>query len=345
MEFTARQIAEILDGHIQGNPDVSICKLAKIEQGIKGSLSFLSNPLYAKYIYTTKASIVLVNENFIPQKPISTTLIKVKNSYSSFAKFLEIYNQIKPDKKGISKNAFISENAKVGKDVYIGEFTFIGENVSIGKNVKIYPNSYIGDNVSIDDNTIIFAGVKIYSDNIIGKDCIIHAGVVIGADGFGFAPQTDSKYKKIDQIGNVIIEDNVEIGANTTIDRATLNATIIHKGVKLDNLIQIAHNVEIGENTVIAAQTGISGSTKIGKNCMIGGQVGISGHLTIADNVKIAAQSGIMSNLKKNEKVMGSPAFKSSKYKKSYIHFRKLYDIEKRITELEKNDKRTSQNK
>ncbi|MCD4745154.1 MAG: UDP-3-O-(3-hydroxymyristoyl)glucosamine N-acyltransferase [Bacteroidales bacterium] len=337
MEFSAKQIAKILNGKIEGNPEVTINNLSKIEDGKQGTLSFLANPKYTQYIYSTKASIIIVNKNFIPEHKVTGTLIKVEDPYSSFAKLLEVYNQIKLNKSGISEKAFIAESTKTGNNVYIGEFAVIGANAIIGKNVKIYPHVYIGDNVIIGENTTLFAGAKIYSDNIIGKNCKFHAGVIIGSDGFGFAPQSDNKFQKVAQIGNVIIEDNVEIGANTTIDRATLGSTIIRKGVKLDNLIQIAHNVEIGENTVIAAQTGISGSTKIGKNCMIGGQVGIIGHLIIADDVKIAAQSGIGASIeKKGAIVQGSPAFEVGKYKRAYVHFRNLSNITSRINELEK---------
>ncbi len=337
MEFTAKQIAEILKGTIEGNPDVSVNQLSKIEEGKEGTLSFLANPKYTNYIYSTKASIVIVNSNFKSEKEISSTLIRVEDAYSAFAKLLEAYNQIKLNKTGISKQAFISETAKIGKNAYIGEFAVISENAIIGENVKIYAQVFIGDNVKIGDNSTIYAGTKIYSDNIIGNECIIHGGVIIGSDGFGFAPQDDKNYQKVTQIGNVIIEDRVEIGSNTTIDRATLGSTIIRKGVKLDNLIQIAHNVEIGENTVIAAQTGISGSTKIGKNCMIGGQVGIIGHITIADNVKIAAQSGIGTSIKnKGEIVQGSPSFDIRNYRRSYVHFRNLSKIVSRIEELER---------
>lgn len=336
MTFTAKQIAELLKGTIAGNEDVTVNRLSKIEEGEQGSLSFLANPKYTHYIYNTQASIVIVDEGFVPEKAISATLIKVKNAYMAFAELLEFYNKVKLDKKGVSEKAWIAESATLGKDVYIGHFAFIGENVRIGDNVKIYPQVYVGDNVKIGDNTTLFAGVKIYSDIEIGRDCTLHAGVVIGADGFGFAPQEDNNYKKIAQIGNVIIEDNVEIGANTTIDRATLGSTIIRRGVKLDNLIQVAHNVEIGENTVIAAQTGISGSVKIGKNCMIAGQVGFNGHINIGNNVKIAAQSGIPNNVKDDSILFGSPAFDATKYKKAYVHFRNLQKIVDRIDDLEK---------
>lgn len=336
MNFTAKEIAKLLNGKVEGNTETTVIKLAKIEEGEPGSLSFLANPKYTQYLYTTKASIVIVSKDFKPEKKVDATLIKVDNAYSAFARLLELYNKIKLDKKGISSGAFISDSAKTGNDVYIGDFTYIGKNVEIGDNSKIYPHVYLGDNVKIGNNTTIFAGVKIYSDNFIGNNCVIHSGVIIGSDGFGFAPQEDNNYKKVAQIGNVIIEDNVEIGANTTIDRATLGSTIIRKGVKLDNLIQVAHNVEIGENTVIAAQTGISGSTTIGKNCMIAGQVGIIGHLNIGNNVKIAAQSGVSTNLKDDSIVFGSPAFEAGRYKKAYVHFRNLQKIVKRIDELEK---------
>lgn len=337
MEFTAQKIAELLKGVVEGNKDVNLKKLSKIEEGEEGSLSFLANPKYTKFIYSTKASAVIVTKTFAPEKPIDTTLIKVEDPYSAFAQLIDFYNQIKLKKTGVSKMASIPNSANVGKNVYIGEFVAICENVVIGDNAKIYPQSYIGDNVKIGENSTLFAGVKIYSDCVLGNNCTIHAGVVIGSDGFGFAPQSDYNYKKIAQIGNVIIEDNVEIGSNTTIDRATLGSTIIRKGVKLDNLIQVAHNVEIGENTVIAAQTGISGSTKIGKNCMIGGQVGIIGHLIIADEVKIAAQSGLSKSiLKKGSIVQGSPAFEIKKYMHSYIHFRNLSNIVDRINKIEK---------
>jgi len=336
MEFTVKQIAELLKGVVVGDENVSVNRLSKIEEGEPGSLSFLANPKYTHYIYNTEASIVIVDEGFVPEKAITATLIKVKNAYMAFAELLDFYNKIKLDKKGISEKAWIAESATLGKDVYIGPFAFIGENVRIGDNVKIYPQVYVGDNVKIGHNTTLFAGVKIYSDIEIGNDCTLHAGVVIGADGFGFAPQEDNNYKKIAQIGNVIIEDNVEIGANTTVDRATLGSTIIRRGVKLDNLIQVAHNVEIGENTVIAAQTGISGSVKIGKNCMVAGQVGFNGHINIGNNVKIAAQSGIPNNVKDDSILFGSPAFDASKYKKAYVHFRNLQKIVDRIDDLEK---------
>ncbi len=336
MEFTARQIADVTKGIIEGNPEIRVNRLSKIEDGEPGSLSFLANPKYTQFIYTSKASIILVNKEFNSEMPIEATLIRVDDAYTAFASLLEVYNKIKNDKQGISAAAFVSPGASLGKNVYVGEFAYVGENVSVGDNSKIYPQVYLGDNVKIGDNTTLYPGVKVYSDNIIGNNCTLHAGVVIGSDGFGFALQEDRNYKKVAQIGNVMIEDDVEIGANTTIDRATLGSTLIHKGVKLDNLIQVAHNVEIGENTAIAAQAGISGSTKIGKNCLIAGQAGIIGHLNIGNNVIIGAQSGISTNLKDGSVMLGSPAFEISKYRKAYVLFRNLPDLAKRLNFIEK---------
>lgn len=336
MEFSAQQISDLLKGTVEGNSSIVVNRLSKIEEGETGSLSFLANPKYIPFIYTTRASLVIVSKDFKPEQPVSCTLIRVDDPYKSFATLLEMYNQIKKDKKGIEAHSFVSSTARIGKDVYIASFAYIGNNAVIGDHVKIYPQAFIGDNVTIGNNTTIYPGVKIYSDCNVGSHCTLHAGVIIGADGFGFAPNSEG-YEKVAQIGNVIIEDHVEIGAGTCIDRATLGSTFIRKGVKLDNLIQIAHNVDIGENTVIAAQTGIAGSTKVGKNCMIGGQVGIVGHLTIADGVKIAAQSGIGTSLTTpNEIVQGSPAFNISDYKRTYVVFKKLPLLEKRISELEK---------
>jgi len=345
MKFKAKEIADLLEGVVDGNPEETVTKLSKIEHGEPSSLSFLANPKYTPYIYTTEASVVIVDKAFIPEKPIKCTLIKVENAYTSFAKLLEIYDQINRNKTGISEKAFIASSATVGKNVYIGEFAVISENAVINDNAKIYPQVYIGENVKIGTYTTLFAGVKIYSDNVIGNNCTLHAGVVIGADGFGFAPQEDNNYQKVPQIGNVIIEDNVEIGANTTIDRATLGSTIIRRGVKLDNLIQVAHNVEIGENTVIAAQTGVSGSTKIGKNCMIGGQVGIVGHITIGNKVQIGAQSGIGSNIKEGDVVLGSPALDVSTAKRSIVYYKNLPKLVERINELEKQLKKINEQK
>ncbi|MBL0102793.1 MAG: UDP-3-O-(3-hydroxymyristoyl)glucosamine N-acyltransferase [Bacteroidetes bacterium] len=336
MEFTAKQIGDLLKGRIEGNPDVKVSRLDKIEEGSEGGLTFLANPKYAPFIYTTKASVIIIDESFQLEQPVSSTLVRVENAYQAFVQLLDIYNQIKTDKKGIEQPSFIASSAKVGENCYVGAFAYIGNNAKLGKNVKIYPQAYVGDNVVIGDNTTLFAGVRIYSDCVIGAEVTIHTGTVIGADGFGFTPNSNNEYKKVAQIGNVIIEDHVEIGANTTIDRATLGSTIIRKGVKLDNLIQIAHNVEIGENTVIAAQTGVAGSTKIGKDCMIGGQVGIVGHITIADKVKIAAQSGVGSSVTtEGEILQGSPAFNIGDYKRTYVVFRKLPALEKKIAELE----------
>ena len=335
MEFSAKQIAVFLKGEIEGNPDVKVNTLSKIEEAQEGSLTFLANPAYTPFIYTTGASIALVNRDFMPEKPVSATLIRVENAYQSLALLLNLYQQSMPQKSGISSMASISKTASLGKDLYVGEFVSIGENVTIGNNVKIYPNCYVADNVVIGEGSKLYPGVKIYENCIIGKECTLHSGAVIGADGFGFAPQSDNNYIKVAQIGNVILEDYVEIGANTTIDRATMGSTIVRKGVKLDNLIQVAHNVTIGENTVIAAQSGIAGSSKVGKNCMIGGQVGISGHITIGDEVKIAAQSGLSSNVKNGKIIMGSPAFDHDKYIKAYIHFRNFEKLIKRLDELE----------
>ena len=337
MKFTAAQIAGILEGEVEGNPEVEVSKLSKIEEGIPESLSFLSNPKYTQYIYTTKASAVIVDKNFKAENRINTTLIRVDDAYKSFSKLLEYYNQVKMNKTGIEQPVFISESANYGKNIYIGAFAYISDNVKIGDNVKIYPNVYIGDNVIIANNVTLFSGAKIYSDTQIGNNCVIHSSAILGADGFGFSPNEKGEFIKVPQTGNVIIEDNVDIGAATSIDRATLGSTIIRKGVKLDNQIQIAHNVEIGENTVIAAQTGIAGSTKIGKNCMIGGQVGIAGHLSIGNNVRIQAQSGIGRNVKDNETLQGSPALTYNDYNKSYVHFKNLPKIINRLTTIEKN--------
>jgi UDP-3-O-[3-hydroxymyristoyl] glucosamine N-acyltransferase len=338
MKFTAAQIAGILEGEVVGNPNAEVYKLSKIEEGTEGSLTFLANPKYINFIYSTKATVTIVNNTFEPEQEITTTLIKVEDAYKSFSKLLEYYNQVKLMKSGIEQPSVISDGVTYGNDLYLGSFCYVGKNVIIGNNVKIYPNSFIGDNVTIGDNCVFFAGVRIYSETEIGNNCIIHSGTIIGSDGFGFAPQEDGTYSKVPQIGNVIIEDNVEIGACTTVDRATLGSTIIRKGVKLDNHIQVAHNVEIGENTVIAAQTGIAGTTKIGKNGLIGGQVGFAGHLLIGDNVKIQAQSGIGKNLADGEVVQGSPAFNYGDFAKSFVHFRNLPKIVADLEELKNNN-------
>lgn len=336
MKFTAAQIAGILEGEVVGDPNAEVYKLSKIEEGTAGSLTFLANPKYLHFIYTTQATITIVNATFVPEQEITTTLIKVEDAYQSFSKLLEYYNQVKLMKSGIEQPSVISEGVVYGSDLYLGSFCYIGKNVTIGNNVKIYPNSFIGDNVSIGDNCVFFAGVRIYSETVIGSSCTIHSGTIIGSDGFGFAPQEDGTYKKVPQIGNVIIEDDVEIGSCTTVDRATLGSTIIRKGVKLDNHIQVAHNVEIGENTVIASQTGIAGSTKIGKNCMIGGQVGFAGHLIIGDHVKIQGQAGVTRNLSDGETVQGTPAFTYGDYAKSYVHFKNLPRIVSELEQLKK---------
>lgn len=336
MKFTAEQIAGILEGDVVGDTQAEVYKLAKIEEGTAGTLTFLANSKYENHIYSTQATITIVNKSFQPEKAISTTLIKVDDAYESFSKLLEYYNQVKLMKEGIEQPSFISENVSYGEGLYLGAFAYIGKNVTIGKNVKIYPNTFVGDNVVLGDNCVLFAGVRIYSETEIGNNCTFHSGVIIGSDGFGFAPLEDGTYSKIPQIGNVIIEDNVEVGSCTTIDRATLGSTIIRKGVKLDNHIQVAHNVEIDENTVIAAQTGIAGSTKIGKNCMIGGQVGFAGHIVVGNNVKIQAQSGIGRNIADNEVLQGSPAFGYSNWAKSYVHFKNLPQMSKDIQDLKK---------
>ncbi len=337
MEFTAKQIAGILNGQIEGDADATITKLSKIEEGVPGSLSFLANPLYTHYLYTTNASLVIINKDFVLTGPVSATLIRVDNAGNAFAKLLEMYNQVKLNKSGISKHAYISETAKVGNNIYAGEFAVISDNAQIGNNVKIYPQVYVGENVVIGDNTTLFAGVKVYSDTQIGKDCIIHSGTVIGSDGFRFAPENEAGNRKIPQIGNVVIEDDVEIGANCAIDRATLGSTILRKGVKFDNLVHIAHNVEVGENSYLAACNVIAGSTRVGKNCMFSGQVGIVGHLQIADNTIITAQSGISKSITKPGGVyMGSPAFDANKYRKAYIHFRNLDALVQRVDKIEK---------
>lgn len=332
MKFTAEQIAGILEGEVVGNPSAEVYKLSKIEEGTLGSLTFLSNPKYQKFIYSTQATITIVNKSFEPEQSIETTLIKVEDAYKAFSKLLEYYNQVKLMKSGIEQPSVISEGVVYGENLYLGSFCYIGKNVKIGENVKIYPNSFIGDNVTIGDNCVFFAGVRIYSETEIGTNCTIHSGTIVGSDGFGYAPLEDGTYNKIPQIGNVIIEDNVEVGSCTTIDRATLGSTIIRRGVKLDNQIQVAHNVEIGENTVIASQTGIAGSTKIGKNCIIGGQVGIAGHLVIGNGVRIQAQSGVGKNIKDEEVLQGSPTFGYSDWNKSYVHFKNLPKI---VSELE----------
>ena len=338
MQFTAQQIALLVSGTIEGNPDTTVTSFGKIEEATAGQLSFLANPKYEDYLYTTKASLLIVNENLQLQKNITATLVRVKDAYTAFATLLSTYQNLKAQqKKGIETPSHIASTASLGTDVFVGAFAYIGENVTIGNNTKIFPGAYIAENVSIGNNSTVHAGVKIYEDCVIGNDVIIHAGTVIGSDGFGFAPQPDGSYQKVPQIGNVIIEDQVEIGANTAIDRATMGSTIIKKGVKLDNLIQIAHNVEIGSQTVIAAQTGISGSTKLGQKIMIGGQTGIAGHLTIANGVKIAGGAGVTKNLDgEGKSYAGFPAEDAKQSLKTQVYTRQLPELEKRVKELEK---------
>jgi UDP-3-O-[3-hydroxymyristoyl] glucosamine N-acyltransferase len=337
MEFTAATIAGFLNGEIEGNPDIKVNTIAKIEEGQPGALSFLANPKYEHYIYETKSSIVLVNKSFVPSANIEATLIKVENSYEAFASLLRLVDQARPRKKGIHATAIIEATAKLGSDVFIGPYTYVGENCIIGDGCSIYPHVYIGDNTKLGKNCTVNPGVKIYHDCIIGESCIIHAGTVIGSDGFGFAPQSESEFMKIPQLGNVVLEDHVEIGANVAIDRATMGSTIIRKGVKLDNLIQIGHNVEVGENTVMAGQTGIAGSTKVGKNCMFGGQVGLAGHIKIANGTKIGAQGGILGDVKEeNTAIIGSPAIEVKQFLRSSVIFKKLPEMKIKIDSLEK---------
>ncbi len=336
MEFSAKDIATLLDGTVEGDSNVRVNNLSKIDQPVTGTLTFLSNPAYTKYIYTTTASIVIVNNDFKAERELSCTLIRVANAYGALAKLLDFYVKSKPVKVGIEQPCFIHNSATIGDEVYIGAYAYIGENTQIGNNVKIYPHVYIGDNVKIGDHTILYSGVKIYADCVVGSTGIIHSGVVIGSDGFGFAPNDGAAYSKIEQIGNVIIEDNVEIGANTTIDRATMGSTILRSGVKLDNLIQIAHNDDIGENTVMAAQSGVAGSTVIGKNCLLGGQAAISGHITIGDGSKIGPKTGVMSSLKPNSVVLGTPAEEFKATMKSYSIIRNLPKLREEIIELQK---------
>ena len=340
MEFTINQIAAMLGGEVKGDGSVKINMLAKIQEAKQGQIAFLSNPKYEQFVYTTMASAVIVKKDFAPKKEINSALILVDDPYSSFTALMEEYHKmISFQKSGVEQPSFIGDNAETGKNIYRGAFSYIGDHAKIGDNVKIYPHVYIGDNVVIGDNTILHPSVKIYAGTRVGKNCVIHSGTVIGSDGFGFAPQEDGTYKTIPQLGNVIIEDNVAIGGNTVIDCATLfgDATTIRKGVKLDNLIQVAHNVEIGKNTVIAAQTGISGSTKIGENCVIAGQVGIAGHLVIANNTSFGAQAGILKSIvKEGEKLLGSPVFDVKEYYRTYAVFKQLPDLNHRLRELER---------
>jgi UDP-3-O-[3-hydroxymyristoyl] glucosamine N-acyltransferase len=345
MQFTAKQIAEIIGGTVEGSPDIAVASFGKIEEAKAGQLAFLANPKYEEYLYSTGADIIIINELQILKQPLAATLIRVADPYSAFALLLRQYERLQSQQMvGIQEPVYIHATAKKGDGIFIGAFAYIGENVVIGDGVKIYPNAYIGNNVVIGEKSIIHPGVKIYHDCIIGSRVVIHAGTIIGGDGFGFAPQADGSYKKIPQMGNVIIEDYVEIGSNTTIDRATMGSTIIKAGAKLDNLLQIAHNVEVGNNTIIAAQSGVSGSTKIGNNVMIGGQVGIVGHLTIADGSKINAQSGVSKSMKTpGQVVTGSPAYDYTAALRSQALMRKLPELEKRVKELEENLKNLKQ--
>ncbi len=335
MEFSAQEIANVLSGVVEGNPDVRVSNFSKIEEGLPGTLSFLANPKYEHYIYETEASIVLVNKDFNPAKKVKATLIKVENAYASLAILMSLVEKAKENKTGIASTAVISATAVVEEGCYIGDFAFIGDNARIGKGCKIYPYVYVGDRVTIGDETTIYPHVTVYNDCHIGKRCIFHAGSVIGADGFGFAPEGES-YKKIPQLGNVTIEDDVEVGANTTIDRAVMGSTVIRQGVKLDNLVQIGHNVEVGANTVMAAQVGIAGSVKVGKHCMLGGQAGLAGHIKIADNVSIGAQSGVISDIKEGRTLLGAPAIDSKQFFRSSAVFGKLPDIYRTIGELQR---------
>ncbi len=335
MEFSAKQIAEFIQGTVVGDENATVHTFAKIEEGIPGAISFLSNPKYTHYIYDTQASIVLVNNDFVPEKEVKATLIKVDNAYESLAKLLTLYEMSKPKKTGIDPLAYIAASAKIGKEVYIAPFAYIGENAIIGDNTAIYPHATVCENAKVGNNSILYPNVTVYHDCKIGNNCILHAGCVIGADGFGFAPSPEG-YEKIPQIGIVVIEDNVEIGANTCVDRSTMGATIIHKGVKLDNLIQIAHNVEVGSHTVMASQAGIAGSTKIGEWCMFGGQVGVAGHIKIGDHTNVGAQSGIAKTLKGYKSIMGSPAIDAKQFFKSSAAFKNLPEMYLSISQLQK---------
>lgn len=337
MDFKVTDIAAFLNGEIVGNGDVRVCNVSKIEEGKPGTLAFLANQKYEHYIYKTKASVVLVNKNFTPKEEINATLIKVDDAYDAFASLLDLYVQSKADEKqGIEQPSFIAETATIGEDIYVGAFAYIGKNAKVGNNVKLYPQTHVGHNVKIGNDCIIYAGAKIYDGCVIGNRCIIHAGAVIGSDGFGFAPEKDGSYKKIHQIGNAVLEDDVEVGANTTIDCGTMGSTIIRKGVKIDNLVQVAHNVEIGEHSVFAAHTGIAGSVKIGSNCMFGGQVGVAGHITVGNNVLVGAQSGITRNVKDGEKLLGSPAIDFRTALRAYSMIKDLPQFRKDILQLKK---------
>lgn len=335
MEFTAEQIANVIGGRVEGNKDAKVHTFAKIEEGTEGAISFLSNPKYTHYLYNTKSSIVIVNEDLELEKDVDATLIRVKNAYESIAKLLQIYEASKPKKTGVAPQAYIAPSAKLGNNCYVGPFAYVGEGAEIGDECQIYPHAVIGDNVKVGTNCIFYPNTTIYQGCKIGNNVTIHAGSVIGADGFGFAPGADG-YDKIPQIGIVVIEDNVEIGANTCVDRSTMGATVIHKGVKLDNLVQVAHNVEIGENTVMSAQVGIAGSTKVGSWCMFGGQVGLAGHITIGDKTFLGAQSGVPGSLKGGEELIGTPPMNPRAYFKSQAIFRRLPDMYKDLNDSKK---------
>lgn len=336
MELTASQLAALVNGSVEGDENVKVSTFARIEEGHEGALSFLANPKYTHYIYTTDSSVVLVKKDFEPEQPVKATLIRVEDPYATVARLLEMVTEMtKVEKVGIENPSFISEGVEVTPDCYVGAFAYIGKGVKLGKGVKIYPQVYIGDGCEIGDGTILYAGVKIYQGCKVGKGCIIHSGAVIGADGFGFAP-VEGGYEKIPQTGNVVIDDDVEIGANTTIDRAMMGATRIGKGVKLDNLIQIAHNCSVGPHTVMAAQVGIAGSAKVGAQCMIGGQVGLVGHISIADGTQIGAQSGVSKPTKPGDRIMGAPAVEMGEYARSLVHVKKLGSLYERVKELEK---------
>jgi UDP-3-O-[3-hydroxymyristoyl] glucosamine N-acyltransferase len=337
MEFTAQQIADFLGGEVEGNASIKVSDFSKIEEGKPGTLSFLSNPKYSQFIYDSQASIILVNKDFQPEREVPSTLIRVDDAYQSLARLLSMVDQAKPRKTGISTLAYISSSAIIGEDAYIAPFVYIGEQVTIGKNASLHPHSCVEDGAKLGDNVTLFSGVKIYYNCVIGNNCTLHSGSVIGSDGFGFAPSEDGSYKKIPQMGNVVLEDNIEIGANTVVDRATLGSTFIRQGVKIDNLVQIAHNVEVGMNTVIAAQTGISGSTKLGKQCVLAGQVGIAGHLHIADNTIFGAQTGVPNSVKTpNQTLQGYPAVPVMTFHRASVVYKNLPELQKTVYALQK---------
>jgi len=346
MKFKAEEIALYLKGEVVGDPEVTVSNVSKIEEGKEGTLAFLANPKYENYLYTTDAAIVLVNKDFVPREPVKATLIKVNDAYQAFAALLDLYMQARESlKSGVEQPSFIHQTSELGQNCWVAAFAYIGRNVKIGEHVKIYPHVYVGDNVTIGDGTTLYSGVKVYDDTVIGRRCILHSGAVVGSDGFGFAPQKDGSYKKIPQIGNVILEDDVEIGANTTIDCGTMGSTILRKGVKLDNLIMIAHNCEVGDHTVMAALTGLAGTSKVGKNCKFAGQVGLAGHLTIGDNVQIGAQSGVSKNVKSNEIILGSPAFDYKQAIRMYTVLRNLPQLRQEVIDLQKEVRKLKENK